>query len=138
MLNTKVLNTAILETLPIKGALTIAKGEVNKSEHTFQLGAVVWKGRRILSSGHNNVRGSWKITDEYKDWPDSYCAEKDALLKLSKAETKGAQILVIRVSNSGSLSKSYPCKGCLKMLKDYGIRKIWYVNDIGNIVWEKI
>lgn len=47
-------------------------------------------------------------------------------------------LLVIRVNNEGKLVNSRPCNDCIKILKRYPIKKIYYSNDNGEIIVEKL
>lgn len=47
-------------------------------------------------------------------------------------------IWVIRVTKTGELKNSYPCNECLKFMKSYGIDRVYYSDDNGEIVCEKL
>ena len=47
-------------------------------------------------------------------------------------------IIVIRINKSSDLRNSRPCSDCIKYLKELGIRKVYYSNSDGNIVYEKV
>lgn len=46
-------------------------------------------------------------------------------------------ILVFRLSDN-ELKNSKPCSECVKTMKELKIRKIYYTDDTGNLVFEKI
>lgn len=50
------------------------------------------------------------------------------------------QILVIRVSYSKepTIVNSKPCINCINYMKSLGIKKLYYSNDQGEIIYEKI
>lgn len=113
--------------------------EAMQSVHTYKIGAVVFKNRNILSAGHNSVRSNAKIPFKYRtEWKNSYCAEKDALMKIPLEDIKNCHILVIRINNKGELRTSKPCNTCMDMIRDARIKKIWFVNKQGEIVNETV
>jgi hypothetical protein len=63
--------------------------------------------------------------------------KKDAFIKLRKIMSKIC-IIVIRINNKGELCNSRPCIECLDILKMIGIKSIYYSNDNGNIIEEKV
>jgi deoxycytidylate deaminase len=51
-------------------------------------------------------------------------AECDALMRASKGDV----LIVVRLHKSGKLSCSKPCKRCLKMAKEFGIKRIFFTD----------
>jgi hypothetical protein len=51
---------------------------------------------------------------------------------------KKLDLLVIRVNNSGKLCNSRPCIYCLKMMKDVKIKRVYYINNDGDLVVELV
>ena len=47
-------------------------------------------------------------------------------------------ILVVRINNTETLVDSKPCSMCIKMMKDYGIRKVYYSNADSTITEQKV
>jgi len=45
---------------------------------------------------------------------------------------------VVRVDNDEKFNTSKPCKNCIKALKAYGIKKVYYFNSAKEFVCEKI
>ena len=113
--------------------------EANESTYVQKVGAVIFKNGNIMTSGHNAVRSNAKVPFKYRsEWDNSYCAEKDALMKMKLEDIKGCHILVIRINNNGELRLSRPCDTSMDMIRDAGIKKIWFVNKQGEIVNESI
>jgi deoxycytidylate deaminase len=50
---------------------------------------------------------------------------------------RNVSLLVIR-SKGDTFNSSKPCKHCIDYIKRIGIKKIYYSNDEGQIVYEKI
>lgn len=107
-----------------------AINEAEKAEERYRVGAVVFKGKRILSRGHNTYQKSAKkLHPKFTRWPNSVHAEVDAILK-ARRNLKGASILVVRINKAGELRNSKPCAHCMLYLKHVGIKKVYYsTND---------
>lgn len=56
-----------------------------------------------------------------------------------KKNVKGMDIIVIRVNKCGTrLKNSRPCNDCIVKLRKLGIRKVYYSNETGDIVYEYV
>lgn len=54
-------------------------------------------------------------------------------------ELKGSSIVVIRYSrNTGLLQNSKPCENCLTIMKNVGIKHVYYSDSNGQIIKEKV
>ena len=117
-----------------EGIIKKAIEECEQSTYKLALGAVIFKGNRILSSGHNEIRSS-SISNKYKKFKNSLHAEQAAVLNIDWRRLKGASILVLKLSKvQKKLSNAKPCDMCLQLLKTIGIKKIYYSNQYGEIV----
>lgn len=107
-----------------------ATEEANKVKERYRVGAIVFKGKRILSRGCNTYQKSAKkLHPKFTRWPNSIHAEVDAILKAHR-NLKGASILVVRINKAGELRNAKPCAHCMLYLKHVGIRKVYYsTND---------
>jgi deoxycytidylate deaminase len=67
-------------------------------------------------------------------------AEVDAICKIKNKCLKGIDILIIRINEKTDckLKNSRPCNACIDKLFERGIRKVYYSNDLGEIVYEYI
>lgn len=121
------------------GILKLAIEEAERSDYRFRIGAVVFKGSRIMSSGHNGIRSS-RIHPLHKQYNNSLHAEQDAILNVKDWSTlKGCSILVIKISKSkGIMSMGKPCDMCQSLLRHVGIKTMYYSNEHGEIVSEKL
>ena len=110
--------------------------EANKSEYIFHMGAVIFKGKRIISSGHNYIRSCSTIRPIYKKWSNSVHSELACILNAGDwRKLKGCDMLVMKISKKyGLLSNAKPCKYCLNTCLLVGIRRIYYTNEEGCIV----
>lgn len=116
----------------------IAIAMAEESEHHFQVGSVIVKGRHIISLAHNSKKKThpliMKATGN-KSLVDKLHSEQAAILK-ARTDLVGAKIYVARKKALG-LGTSRPCRHCFKMIKAAGIKKIYYTTDNG-WVCEKI
>jgi deoxycytidylate deaminase len=46
--------------------------------------------------------------------------------------------MVVRFDKEGKLLQSKPCIHCFNLIKDFGIKKIYYSNDKGSITCSKV
>lgn len=114
--------------------------EVSKlSDHyRHKIGAVIVKGRKVVSTGFNTISKSHPLQAYYASCVGReeaiYLHAEMAAIVASKAcskELKGCIIYVFRRGLDGKVRMSRPCRSCLKALKDFGIRCIVYSTDEG-------
>lgn len=109
------------------------------SNHRCQMGCVVVKGHRIISSGHNSATTTHafqaKVDSRYFDCECAgfLHAETDALLPLmnQKVDLSQASIYVYRSMRNGSQGMARPCPRCMGVIKSLGIKKINYSTPDG-------
>lgn len=115
-----------------KGIIKLAISESFKSDHQYKIGAVIFKGKKIISSGHNQVLRSTKsLLDKYKRWPNSLHAEVASILN-AKTDVSNNDILILRVNVTIEGTKfllSLPCDKCLLYLSYVKIRNIYYSDN---------
>lgn len=113
--------------------------ECEKSTYRFRIGAVIFKGSRIISSGHNGIRSVFQIKNKFKKYENSLHAEQSALMNIDWSKVKGCSILVMRISPSkGILGNAEPCEICQRILEHTGIKTVYYSNEKGEIVRVKL
>lgn len=109
--------------------------ECEKSKYRFKIGAVIFKGSRIISSGHNGIRSTAQIKNKFKKYENSLHAEQAALMNINWNTVKGCSILVMKISPSkGIFGMALPCEMCRTILNHVGIKNIYYTNKNGEIV----
>lgn len=106
--------------------------EASKSEFKQRVGCIIFKGNRIISTGYNIKRYSWRLPSKYKKWLDSLHAEQKAIIYTEKV-IKRASILVVRLSANDELVLSKPCQMCMGLILDSHIKNIYYSNNKGQI-----
>ena len=58
------------------------------------------------------------------------------LLKIKHVEN--SDIWVIRILKNGKIVNSEPCLSCIVAMKRYGIKRVFYSNEIGDIICIKL
>ena len=117
-------------------SLDILKKKAKNSGLQHKHSACLIKGNKICAIGINkflkeinvnNVRGKTTIH-----------AEIDAILNFNAKSLKGMDIIIIRVGPSNNLQNSRPCNSCIEKMRKKGIRKAYYSDENGDIVYEFI
>jgi deoxycytidylate deaminase len=105
--------------------------------HKTKMGAVVVDSNDILAVGVNTAK-THPLQHKYNAFRGreitSPCmhAEINALTKLPhNYDGKNAVIYVSRVMANGTTGMARPCPGCMRALRDYGIKKVFYCTDAG-------
>lgn len=95
--------------------------------HRARVGAVVVRGGRVLSVGHNQIRYTKHIKRPY---PESLHAEQAAILKLlSKrklSDLVGSTMFVCRIDRRGIARLARPCANCQNLIDAVGIKEVVY------------
>ena len=103
------------------------------------IGCVVTNGNhRIISSGVNSTK-THPIQKKYnkerfdEDTTHSLHAELDGLLPLLKEniDFSKVEVYTYRELYDGTMAMSRPCPSCMKLIKDLGIRNIYYTTQDG-------
>lgn len=101
------------------------------SAMTHKHAACLMKGGKIVGMGVNKY---FQIKVNQNPMHISVHAEMDALA--GTRSFKGMDILIVRVDKSLTLRNSRPCNSCIDKLRQRGIRKAYYSNVDGDIVYE--
>ncbi len=99
----------------------------------FRVGAVIFKGNRLISTGRNwGNKWNSSVPAHFKKWPTSIHAEVDALIN-ARQDVAGYSILVVRIGQSGQLLLAQPCVHCEAYLHHCGIKKVYFSTNDGTI-----
>lgn len=113
--------------------------EAEKSEFDpYKVSAVIFKNKRIISTGFNAIRSCSFIHPKYKKCEESLHAEQSAIMCTNWKKLKNSSILILRITPGGKLSMAYPCEMCLSLIKHIKIRNIYYSNYDGEIIKTKL
>lgn len=115
--------------------IKLAKKAASYSLHQFKVGAVIVRKNRLLSFGHNKPH---RTHPRSKNAWNRIHAELDAILGVPLEELKGAEAYVVRITNTGLLAMSRPCEHCMALLKEVGIRKVYYTDNKRAVQVERV
>jgi len=101
-----------------------------RSSSIYRVGAVIFKGKRVVSIGSNIKRNVRSINRRFVKWPTSIHAEVCAIIN-AKQNLKGYSLLVVRLDRAGNMSLAKPCKHCQGYIRYVGIKKIYYSTKNG-------
>jgi len=113
-----------------------------------KIGTVVVEKNRIISTGFNSNKTSrvQKEYDRFRDIDDltkyqpKVHAEVAALAPLINRPNinwKHVSIYIYRELKDGTVSCSKPCPACMKLIRELGIKKIYYTEWDGSFVKEE-
>ena len=117
-----------------------AKAVSGLSDHPdYKIGAIVVSKHRIISSGHNSDIKTHPLQKKYNKYRFTEeghhkChAELSALLPLIKnnVDLSNAYIYVYREHKNHHLACARPCPSCMKLIRDCGIKKVFYSTENG-------
>ena len=104
----------------------LAKRAARYSEHQFRVGAVVVHKNRLVSFGHNQPLKSHPRSRNR--WGRIH-AELHAILGVPLEVLRGTSLYVVRLTRVGLLATSHPCLECMALIREVGIKRIYFVND---------
>ena len=121
-----------------------AVSELSDHKH-YKIGAVVVMNHRIISSASNSNSKTHPLQKKYNkyrftdDGDHKQHAELAALVPLIRdgIDLSNAAIYVYRVHKNGTLAMSRPCPSCMQLIKDVGIKRVFYTTENG-YAYEKI
>lgn len=120
------LQNIIKAKIKIMDKFRLAKLISKESTHFPQIGAVIYKGNRVISLGFNKIKSHPKLANEDRFF--SLHAEMSAILN-AKQNLKGCTIYVYREYQDGDPALAKPCKHCMPNLIEAGISKVYYTDN---------
>ena len=112
------------------------------------IGAVVVMGKTIISTGYNSYKtrplqhqyNIYRHFENYQNSIPSQHAEMSALSHLigKEIDWKRISIFTYRELKNGKPACSRPCIACMTLIKDLGIKNIYFIDENGNYAKEKI
>lgn len=118
----------------------IAGAVSEMSDHPqYKIGAAVVLKHRVVSSGTNSDTKTHPLQKQYNryrftaDSPHKCHAELIALLPLIRdsVDLSNASIFVYREHKNHKLACARPCKSCMKLIRDVGIKRVFYTTEDG-------
>ena len=110
-------------------AIHMAIEEALQSEHTTRHGSVLFKNGKIIQSGRNHYCGMHRLRHFTNKRIWSLHAEMDVIAGLPRTLTKGATLVIVRITRKGTIANSKPCCICMSLIRRSGIKNIIYSQD---------
>lgn len=110
---------------------------------TFSIGAVVAIGNRIIASAACTTKTHPKNPKSLKKTRrNQLCAETLALFRAShlidKKDFGRCTLFVARLRKNGSTSMAMPCEFCRDIMRQFGVRDVYYTNREGEIEYLRV
>jgi deoxycytidylate deaminase len=113
--------------------MSIRRAAIEAKKSSFKahrLGAVIVKGKRILSTGYNEIRYSKTIGK------NTLHAEAAAIRKLldrrALDDLVGSDLYVLRFTHAGRIGMARPCSQCMELIRSVGIHRVYFTQDDGS------
>lgn len=117
----------------------LAKAASELSDYDrIKIGAVIVRKKEIVSIGYNHKKShpkqkelnAYRFEDEHDRCNHFLHAEMSAIVNSHYADLSDASIYVYR-SNKEGIQNCRPCAGCMKAIKEKGIKTIYYTTQDG-------
>ena len=112
-----------------------------------RVGAVVTSGKRILSASCNSTKtrplqfyyNKYRNFEDYKNSNSCEHAEISALSPLIGKEIEWGKVSIYtyRELKNGKRGCSKPCEACSKLIKELGIKTVYYIDEDGDFIKER-
>jgi deoxycytidylate deaminase len=107
-----------------------AADQACRSEHgIYRMGAIVCDGHKVVSFGWNKN----KTHPRAKNYTRKIHAELAALIGERWHSLVGCDMYVVRITNGGKFATSKPCKDCMILIKEAGIKSVTFIDEGGKI-----
>lgn len=138
---TSVIGTSVSRSGRINRYFELARNAASNSVYgKLRHGAVLVRGGSIINVAFNK--------DDYTSFahrfrphgcgPATRHAEAECILGLSRSQTAGSDMFVCRINNQGEFRMSKPCSMCHAILKNVGIKRVFYTTNHDGIEMYKI
>ncbi|MBP3886713.1 MAG: hypothetical protein J6F30_03505 [Cellulosilyticum sp.] len=104
----------------------------------IKIGCCIVKKNVVLAVGVNKYKSHplQKKYNKFRSMDESHIhnnihAELDAIIKCNRQDLIGASIYVYREDSFGNLRMCRPCEACRKLIRDSGIKEVYYTTGEG-------
>ncbi len=114
-----------MDTVPCNVVRAATQAALKSKSPRFKHGAVIYRGRRIISTGYNQ---SFKTHPRGSGPFSSLHAEISAIVAAKSAignSLHKCKIFVIRVNSALEIRNSKPCADCMSMINEYNMKPFW-------------
>lgn len=98
----------------------------------YRLGACLFNSKGHIVNAKGNSRKTHPFLARYTSFP-FYHAESYCILSNGLDRCRNLSLLVLRVNCEGDLTMARPCEVCSLLIKEVGIRQVFYTNWNGDI-----
>lgn len=119
-----------------------AKAISKLSDHNQKMGCVIVNKHKIISSGFNSETKCHRLQAQLDEnhygmqSKGKLHAETSALLPLRFTDLSRASVFIYRELKDGTKALARPCPCCQKLLKDRGIKHIYYTGN-NSLIYEE-
>jgi deoxycytidylate deaminase len=110
----------------------LARNESLKSTFRVKIGAVLVRKGTPISVGHNYGTKTHPETRKFHPYQTIH-AELDCLIGLERPLINGCTMYVYREKANGEIACCKPCSTCQQILRNYGVKRVFYTTDNGKI-----
>lgn len=114
----------------------------NAPTEAKRMGAALYSGSTLLSVGYNVYDKTHPRYVDIDDVGEEFCrnthAELMALTRRKHRADKRLILYIYRETKDGNPAHSKPCSVCMKIIKEYGVKRIRYVGKNGEFLEKKI
>lgn len=107
------------------GYFNLARIESLKVDFRARIGAVLVRQSKPISIGRNKPRKTHPLVSKYNKLKTIH-AECDCIIGLDRHLAENTTLYVYRENKSGDLANSKPCIMCQSLLRDVGVKKVYY------------
>ena len=97
----------------------------------FRLGAVLVHKNSIVSVGTNSYK-THPLMAPRTEWPFLH-AEQRAIVRAGVDNCEGLDLYIARVLKNNNLALSKPCDVCTELIKEVGIKNVYYYKSVLNL-----
>jgi deoxycytidylate deaminase len=98
----------------------------------FRLGAILVHKNNIISVGTNSYK-THPLMAARTEWPYLH-AEQHAIIRAGVDNCEGLDLYIARVLKNNKLALSKPCNVCSKLIRDVGIKNVYYSTNAKEFV----
>ena len=113
--------------------LEMAVNEAERSYQNFKHGAILVKGGKVISTGHN------KVSTRCPAHMYSIHAESAAIKNCTEktGSLSNTHVYVVRINKTG-LAGSLPCAKCQRFMKIHGVSRVFYSTGRRDQLWDSM
>jgi deoxycytidylate deaminase len=104
---------------------TLAKNVSTYSDYRIKMGAVLVSGGNVFAVGFNKNK-THPFLENGKVLESTVHAEISAIISSGKSYLNNSKMFIYRERRDGTPGMARPCIQCMKSLKKFGVKKIWY------------